>query len=46
MSESSAPNLPLDIATVKGFLDPLEGAALYQAAMDMSPLGLCVEIGS
>jgi len=46
VSESSAPNLPLDIATVKGFLDPLEGAALYQAAMDMSPLGLCVEIGS
>ena len=46
MSESSAPNLSLDIASVKGFLDPLEGAALYQAAMDMSPLGLCVEIGS
>ena len=46
MSDLADLNLPLDIATVKGFLDPLEGAALYQAAIDMSPHGLCVEIGS
>jgi predicted O-methyltransferase YrrM len=31
---------------VKGFLDPLEGAALFAAAEAMAPHGLCVEIGS
>ncbi len=38
--------LPIDIDSVKGFLDPLEGAALYAAAEEMAPQGLCVEIGS
>ena len=35
-----------DIESVKGFLDPLEGAALFAAAEAMAPHGLCVEIGS
>jgi len=38
--------LPIDLQTVKGFLDPLEGEALYAAAEEMAPRGLCVEIGS
>ena len=38
--------LPLDIDTVKGFLDPDEGAALYRAAVDCAALGPCLEIGS
>ena len=38
--------LPIELDSVKGFLDPLEGAALYAAATEMSPQGLCVEIGS
>jgi predicted O-methyltransferase YrrM len=38
--------LPIDIDTVKGFLDPAEGAALYQAALKAAPLGPMVEIGS
>ena len=37
---------PIHIDNVKGFLDPLEGQALYAAAEEMAPLGLCVEIGS
>ena len=37
--------LPLDPASIKGFLDPDEGAALYQAAMDRAPFGPCLEIG-
>ena len=36
--------LPLDPASIKGFLDPDEGAALYQAAMDRAPFGPCLEI--
>ena len=36
--------LPIDIDAVKGFLDPLEGAALYAAAANGR--GGCVEIGS
>ena len=35
-----------DRDAVKGFLDPLEGAALYAAAAEMAGEGLCVEIGS
>lgn len=46
MSETAAVSLPLDISTVKGFLDAAEGAALYHAARQMAALGLCVEIGS
>ena len=38
--------LPLDIDSVKGFLSPAEGAALYRAALGCAPLGPCLEIGS
>src|SRR5262245_38558708 len=38
--------LPIDIATVKGFLDPAEGEALYRAALAAAPIGPLVEIGS
>ena len=38
--------LPIDIETVKGFLDPLEGEALYRQAFIAAALGPCVEIGS
>lgn len=34
-----------DINEVKGFLDPEEAAALYQAALERAPLGPCLEIG-
>ena len=39
-------HLNVDIESVKGFLDPLEGEALYAAAEAMAPHGLCLEIGS
>ena len=38
--------LPIDINTVKGFLDPDEGAALYQHVLATAPLGPCLEVGS
>lgn len=38
--------LPIDIDSVKGFLDPAEGEALYQAAVKAAPLGPLLEIGS
>ncbi len=38
--------LPIDIATVKGFIDPQEGEALYGAALVASQLGPVMEIGS
>lgn len=38
--------LPLDIDTVKGFLDPAEGAALHAAAQACAPRGPGLEIGS
>lgn len=38
-------NLALDPATVKGFLDPSEGEALFEAARHQAPLGPVVEIG-
>ncbi len=38
--------LPLDINTVKGFLDPAEGAALFNAAASVSALGPVLEVGS
>ncbi len=38
-------NLALDPATVKGFLDPSEGEALFEAAHRQAPLGPVVEVG-
>ncbi len=38
--------LPLDPDSVKGFLDPEEGWALYDAAHAAAPLGPVVEIGA
>jgi predicted O-methyltransferase YrrM len=38
--------LPIDIDTVKGFLDPSEGRALYAAALACAPRGACLEIGA
>lgn len=37
--------LPLDPERVKGFLDPAEGEALFNAADERAPYGPCVEIG-
>jgi predicted O-methyltransferase YrrM len=39
-------HLPIDIETVKGFLDPREGVALAEAAASVVHLGAAVEIGS
>lgn len=38
--------LPLDPDSVKGFLDPEEGARLYELAAMTAPLGPCLEVGS
>lgn len=38
--------LPIDMDTVKGFLDPREGIALAEAATSVTHLGPAVEIGS
>jgi predicted O-methyltransferase YrrM len=38
--------LPIDIDTVKGFIDPAEGRALYDAALDCATRGACLEIGA
>jgi predicted O-methyltransferase YrrM len=38
--------LPLDIETIKGFLDPAEGRALQAAAMETAGLGPALEIGA
>jgi predicted O-methyltransferase YrrM len=38
--------LPIDPATIKGFLSPAEGEALHGAALRQAPLGPCVEIGA
>jgi len=43
---ATRPELALDISTVKGFLDPVEGAALYDAALSSATLGPCLEVGS
>lgn len=45
-NDLDAPDLPIDIETVKGFLDPEEGAKLFAIAMRQAVKGLCVEIGS
>ena len=42
----NAIDLPLDINTVKGFLDADEGAALYEHALAASGLGPLLEVGS
>ena len=39
-------DLPIDIETVKGFLDPAEGRALHDAALDCAARGACLEIGA
>lgn len=39
-------NLPIEIASVKGFLADDEGQALYDYALEASKLGPCLEIGS
>lgn len=39
-------DLPLDINSVKGFLDEDEGAALYQHALSAAGLGPLLEVGS
>ncbi len=39
-------NLPLDIESVKGFLEPDEGEALHRYAVKASQLAPCLEIGS
>lgn len=38
--------LPVDVQTIKGFLACDEGEALYEAALQASRLGPCLEIGS
>lgn len=38
--------LPVNIDSIKGFLAPDEGEALYQYALEASKLGPCLEIGS
>ena len=38
--------LSLDPGLVKGFLDPDEGARLFDLACEVSPLGPCLEVGS
>ena len=39
-------NLPIDIDKVKGFLDPIEGEALYSYAKQYTSNGDALEIGS
>lgn len=39
-------DLPLDIDSVKGFLNPIEGEALHHAALECARRGPCLEIGS
>lgn len=38
--------LNIDIAEVKGFLDPVEGEALYRYAAEAAALGAVLEVGS
>ena len=42
----NAIDLPLDINTVKGFLDADEGAALYEHALAAADIGPLLEVGS
>lgn len=38
--------LPIDITQVKGFLDPVEGQALYEACLASAAKGPALEVGS
>lgn len=38
--------LPIDVSTIKGFLDPDEGRALHDAALACAPRGPALEVGS
>lgn len=38
--------LPIDIDTVKGFLDPAEGRALHEHCLATAAIGPCLEVGS
>ena len=38
--------LPIDIDSVKGFLDPTEGRALYDNCLSAANLGPVLEVGS
>lgn len=38
--------LPIDIDSIKGFLDPTEGAALYEYCIVTASIGPCLEVGS
>jgi predicted O-methyltransferase YrrM len=38
--------LPLDVDQIKGFLDPVEGEALYDYCIASAKLGPCLEVGS
>lgn len=46
MVSNASISLPIDIETVKGFMDPAEGAALYDAALSAAGRGPVMEIGS
>ena len=39
-------NLPIDINKVKGFLDPIEGEAIYSYTKEYTKNGDALEIGS
>ena len=39
-------NLPLDVSKIKGFLDPIEGEALYHYTKEFTKDGYALEIGS
>ena len=39
-------DLPIDIESIKGFMDPAEGQALHEAAAEASRMGPVLEIGS
>jgi predicted O-methyltransferase YrrM len=39
-------HLPINIDAIKGFLSPVEGAALYDHALATAALGPCLEVGS
>ena len=48
MNSTNATN-PIDqklIDSIKGFMDPEEGRALYDLALEVSRMGPCLEIGS
>ena len=38
--------LPLDVDEIKGFLDPVEGQALFDHCLATAKLGPCLEVGS